>query len=58
MNRQSEIEEQKKCDFDRCHCVPNEVSAVVDGKSVFCSQGCADGVGCDHAPCRCRTAEA
>ena len=43
----------KKCDHDPCHCVPDADSAVADGKSVYCSQGCADGTGCDHEGCNC-----
>lgn len=43
----------EKCDHDPCHCVPNSDGAVVREKSVYCSQGCADGKGCDHEGCAC-----
>ena len=46
----------EKCDHDRCHCVPGKEDAVVDGKSVYCSPGCRDGVGCNHEHCDCRDA--
>ena len=52
---QEELKE--KCDHDTCHCVPEKHNAVIDGKSVYCSQGCFDGRGCDHPNCNCRGAE-
>lgn len=44
----------EKCDYDPCHCVPAEYEAVVDGKTVYCSEGCRRGSGCTHEPCNCR----
>jgi len=46
----------EKCDYDRCHCVPKADSAVVEGKSVFCSPGCRNGRGCTHDHCNCSDA--
>lgn len=49
----SQQELQEKCDFDRCHCVPGQETAVVDGKSVYCCEGCHTGTGCKHEECNC-----
>lgn len=43
----------QKCDHEPCHCVPGPDDAFTKGKSVFCSEGCADGKGCDHTECNC-----
>lgn len=49
----SDTELGDKCHHDPCHCKPDSESAVTVGKSVYCSQGCADGNGCDHPHCDC-----
>ena len=50
----NEEELYEKCDHDACHCVPGkEESAIVEGKSVYCSSGCRDGAGCRHEHCAC-----
>lgn len=56
MSGSEEIQQHDKCDHDRCHCVPDAANAVVREKSVFCSEGCAEGRGCDHPKCGCRAA--
>lgn len=43
----------QKCDHEPCHCVPGPDDAFTKGKSVFCSEACADGKGCDHTECNC-----
>jgi hypothetical protein len=42
------------CRRQGCSCVVAENDEMVerDGK-VFCSEGCATGVGCDHPACQC-----
>ena len=49
MNPQS----KKKCAHEDCECRVSAASVVQDGKR-YCSQGCADGNGCDHLDCGCR----
>ena len=57
MNHPIDQEElAEKCDHDRCHCVPRDHDAVVDGKSVYCSEGCKEGRGCEHPSCNCAEA--
>ena len=43
----------QKCDHDPCHCKTEAATAVVDGKTVFCSKGCAEGKGCSAPECNC-----
>jgi len=42
------------CAHEGCSCVVAENTEKVerDGQ-VYCSQGCAHGIGCDHPPCGC-----
>ena len=47
----------EKCDHDPCHCVTNSDNAVFDGKVVYCSKGCAAGIGCKHEECSCVDAD-
>jgi len=49
----------EKCDFDRCHCVPDGGAAFVDeadNKTVYCSVGCQQGRGCNCETCNCANA--
>lgn len=55
-NKIVEEELSEKCDHDVCHCVPEKTTAVVEGKSVYCSEGCRSGRGCAHTNCNCSTA--
>lgn len=42
------------CSYDSCDCkVADDENHVKTANGVFCSQGCADGKGCDHPDCNC-----
>lgn len=45
----------KTCDHDQCGCKITDDSAVSRDGKVFCSTGCADGTGCNHAGCTCQS---
>ena len=41
------------CAHEGCSCVVNKDSAIQHDSALYCSQGCADGVGCDCQGCNC-----
>lgn len=43
----------KICAHEFCQCEVRQPDAVQDGDDAYCSQGCADGVGCNHPGCKC-----
>lgn len=43
----------KTCAFDGCGCTSDQYGGVDKGENWFCSQGCSEGSGCDHADCHC-----
>lgn len=47
----------EKCDHASCHCKTQPHLGVVVGEEVYCSQGCADGNGCEHEHCACSSAD-
>ena len=44
----------KMCAHEDCECRVTAASISQDGKR-YCSQGCADGKGCNHLECGCRS---
>jgi hypothetical protein len=42
------------CEHERCECVVSGNERVERGGHAYCSEGCADGTGCDHEQCNCR----
>ena len=44
------------CDHPGCDCTLDKCS-VAQGSSIFCSGNCADGIGCEHAGCKCGRAK-
>lgn len=47
----------KTCAHDGCGCASDQYGGVDKGDEWFCSQGCAEGSGCEHAGCRCNRVE-
>jgi hypothetical protein len=43
----------RQCHHAPCSCVVAGGSGVIAGERQYCSQGCAEGSGCDHETCRC-----
>lgn len=43
----------KTCAHQGCDCRNDQYGGVEKGESWFCSEGCAEGSGCDHANCHC-----
>lgn len=43
---------EKQCEHDACICELGDEQVTQEGHQ-YCSQGCADGEGCDHPDCGC-----
>lgn len=43
----------KECSHGGCNCQNDQYGGVTKGENWFCSQGCVEGSGCDHADCHC-----
>ncbi len=41
------------CAHNQCDCRSDQFGGIEKGDNWFCSQGCAEGSGCDHASCHC-----
>jgi len=46
-----------QCAHEPCSCVVTAGSGVIAGQQQYCSQGCAEGDGCDHETCHCMDGE-
>jgi len=44
-----------ECAYESCFCPADGEDVVEVGGKQYCSQGCADGDGCEHAECDCAT---
>ena len=47
------VPEIKRCAAESCVCEVERADAVSSEGSLYCSERCADGRGCDHAGCNC-----
>ncbi|MBA3564154.1 MAG: metallothionein [Gammaproteobacteria bacterium] len=46
-------DEEMACAHEDCECDVSSTSAIERDDEFYCSRGCADGHGCDHAGCDC-----
>ena len=51
--RQTQQTSNKQCSFGGCRCTSDQYAGIDKGEEWFCSQGCVEGSGCDHADCHC-----
>jgi hypothetical protein len=47
------MSQQVACAGRSCSCQVSAAAAVREHGQLYCSQGCAEGRGCDHAGCSC-----
>ena len=45
--------QNQACAHQGCSCRSDQFGGIEKGENWFCSQGCAEGSGCDHASCHC-----
>lgn len=46
-------ENKTECDQEGCTCTVSPEIAIQKDDKTYCSQGCAEGSGCQHPDCAC-----